>query len=144
MSIESKLEALTAAVLQLTQAIAAANVSHASTGSTSVPQPAAPVQPPVAPVAAPVMPALPTFAATPPAPAVAPVVAAQAAPAAACPFSDTQGLIQYTMGAYQAMGPEKGAKIQSVLQSLGYANINDVKPEHFAQFHQGVEALKAA
>lgn len=142
MSIESKLEALTAAVLQLTQVIAAANASHASTGSTSVPQPAAPAQPPVAaavpvaaPAAAPQMPALPTFAATP-APAAAP------APSAA-PFNDTQGLIQYTMGAYQAMGPEKGAKIQSVLQSLGYANINDVKPEHFAQFHQGVEALKA-
>lgn len=142
MSIESKLEALTAAVLQLTQAITA---SRASAGPASVPQVTAPTQPPVAaPVAAPApavaMPAPPTF--TAPAP-VAPPVVIPAAPASAAPFSDTQGLIQYTMGAYQAMGPEKGAKIQGVLTSLGYSNINDVKPEHFAQFHQGVEALKA-
>jgi hypothetical protein len=144
MSIESKLEALTAAVLQLTQVIAQERGNVETSRSISVPQPAAPAQPPVAPVAAapvaapaaaPQMPALPTFAAAP-APAAAPA-------ANAAPFNDTQGLIQYTMGAYQAMGPEKGAKIQSVLQSLGYANINDVKPEHFAQFHQGVEALKA-
>lgn len=135
MSLEAKIEALTAAVIHLTQVMQAAQ-------NTSAPAPvAAPTPAPV--VAAPVMPALPTFAATPPAPAVAPVVAAQAAPAVACPFSDTQGLIAYTMGAYQAMGPEKGAKIQGVLQQLGYANINDVKPEHFGSFYQGVEALKA-
>ena len=143
MSIESKLEALTAAVLQLTQAISAAG-SASVQQSTAAAQPAvaapvaAPVPAPVAPPAsAPAMPALPTFAATPaPAPA-APV-------ASGAPFSDSQGLIQYTMASYQAMGPEKGARIQGVLQQLGYANINDVKPEHFAQFHQGVEALKAA
>lgn len=102
MSLESKIEALTAAVHQLTAVMQMA-------GSASVPQAAAPAQP----------------------------------HASAAPFSDTQGLIQYTMSAYQAMGPEKGARIQGVLSSLGYSNINDVKPEHFGQFHSGVEALKA-
>lgn len=53
-------------------------------------------------------------------------------------------MIQYVMSAYQSMGPEKGAKIQGVLGGLGYSNINDVKPEHFGNLYQGVEALKAA
>lgn len=140
MSLESKIEALTAAVAKLTAVLEAQG--------TNVPQVAAPVQPapavaaPVAPAqpvaAAPVMPAPPTFAPVAAAP-VAPVAPAQ--PAA--PFKDGQGLIQYVMSAYQSMGPEKGAKIQGVLQGLGYANINDVKPEHYGQLYSGVEALKA-
>lgn len=103
-------------------------------------QPAAPV---VAPVAAPVapqatvMPAPPTFTTPPPAPA--PV--APPAPTGA-PFTDPQGLMNYTMAAYQEMGATKGAAIQQVLASLGHANMNDVKPEQYAQFYAGVEALK--
>ena len=77
------------------------------------------------------MPAPPTFVA--PAPAPAPTGA---------PFSDPKGLIDYVMGAYKALGPQKGAMIQSVLTGLGYQNINDVKPEHYAALHTGVEALK--
>ena len=46
------------------------------------------------------------------------------------------------MGAYKALGPAKGALIQGVLTSLGYANINDVKPEHYGALHTGIEALK--
>lgn len=142
MSIEQNIAALTAAVIELTNAIKAS-------GTTTVPQAAAPVAP-VAPVApqftapvatapvatAPAMPAPPTFA--PPA-FTAP--AAPAAPAGA-PFSDGQGLIAYVMAAYKEMGPAKGANIQGVLTSLGYQNINDVKPEHYAGLYQGVEALK--
>jgi hypothetical protein len=134
MSIESKIEALTAAITKLTAAIEAQG--------TNVPQVAAPVQPapvvaaPVAP-AAPAMPAPPTFAPVAAAPAP---VAAPAAPAA--PFKDGQGLIQYVMSTYQSMGPEKGAKIQGVLLGLGYVNINDVKPEHYGQLYADVEALK--
>ena len=96
----------------------------------------APVQPAPAvapvPVAAPAMPAPPTF--TAPAP-VAP------APTGV-PFTDGKGLIGYVMDAYKAMGPQKGAQIQTVLTGLGYQNINDVKPEHYAALYAGVETLK--
>jgi hypothetical protein len=137
MSIEQNIAALTAAVIELTNAIKAG-------GATTVPQAAAPVAP-VAPVvqqfappaAAPAMPAPPTFA--PPAFA-APAPAAPVAPSA--PFTDGQGLIAYVMGAYKEMGPAKGANIQGVLTSLNYQNINDVKPEHYPALYQGVEALK--
>jgi len=142
MSLELKIEALTAAVTALTAQLQAGNVA--------APAPVAPAPAPVvqaAPVAAapapvtllsetpgPVgtsMPAPPTFAA----PVAAP------APTGA-PFSDPKGLIDYVMGAYKALGPQKGALIQGVLTGLGYQNINDVKPEHYAALHTGVEALK--
>ena len=132
MSIEQNIAALTAAVIELTNAIKGA-------GTSTVPQAAAPVAPAMtaAQVMASQMPAPPTFA--PPAFA-APAPAAPVAPSA--PFSDGQGLIAYVMGAYKEMGPAKGANIQGVLTSLGYQNINDVKPEHYAALYQGVEALK--
>jgi hypothetical protein len=80
------------------------------------------------------MPAPPAF--------VAPAPAAPAASGA--PFTDGKGLIDYVMGAYKALGPQKGAQIQNVLVGLGYQNINDVKPEHYGALFQGVEQLKAA
>lgn len=58
------------------------------------------------------------------------------------PFNDAKGLIDYVMSAYKSMGPEKGAKIQDVLRSLGYENINDVKIEHYCAIYEGVEKLK--
>ena len=131
MSLESKIEALTAAVVALT----------AKMESSTVPAPA-PVAPAPAPVvqaapapvaAAPAMPAPPAF--------VAPVpVAAPAATGA--PFNDPKGLIDYVMNSYKALGAAKGAQIQSVLTGLGYQNINDVKPEHYGALFAGVEALK--
>lgn len=130
MSLENKIEALTAAVLALTAKLESSNVA-----------PAAPVAPAPAPVveAAPVpvvssMPAPPAF--VNPAPYVP-----MAAPAGA-PFSDGKGLIDYVMASYKALGAAKGANIQSVLVSLGYQNINDVKPEHYGALFAGVEALK--
>jgi hypothetical protein len=130
MSIEQSIAALTAAVIELTNAVKSA-------GATTVTAPPAPVTP--APVmqapAAPAMPAPPMFA-PPAAPAPAP------APNLGAPFSDGAGLIAYVMGAYKEMGPQKGAQIQSVLTSMGYQNINDVKPEHYGNLYQGVEALK--
>lgn len=98
------------------------------------PAPAAPVPVAEAPAPAPAMPAPPSFAA-PAVPAPAPTGA---------PFSDGKGLIDYVMGAYKELGPQKGAQIQNVLTGLGYQNINDVKPEHYGQLHAGVEALKGA
>ena len=134
MSIEKTISDLTAAVTALTAAL------NQRAGATTVPQPVA-VNPQAAMAAAAAMapqivqqmPALPTFAAAP----------APAAPVAqAAPFADGPGLIAYVMGAYKEMGPTKGAQIQGVLTTLGYANINDVKPEHYGHLFQGVEALK--
>ena len=139
MSLESKIEALTAAVIALTAKLESNNVAPAAPVVITTAAPAAPqtvtVQPAPAPVvAAPVvaMPAPPTFMA--PAPVAAAPVAA--------PFSDPKGLITYVMGAYTALGPQKGSMIQGVLTGLGYQNINDVKPEHYGQLFAGVEALK--
>jgi hypothetical protein len=138
MSLEQKIEALTAAVVALTAKLESSNVA--------APAPVAPAPAPVvqaapvtvsvvdtpAPVAAaPVMPAPPAFVA----PAPAPV-------ASGAPFTDGKGLIDYVMGAYKALGPQKGAQIQGVLTGMGYQNINDVKPEHYGQLFAGVEALK--
>ena len=128
--IETQIAALTAAVIELTNAIKGA-------GTSTVPQAAAPVAPAMtaAQVMASQMPAPPTFA--------PPAFTAPAAPVApSAPFTDGAGLIAYVMAAYKEMGPQKGANIQGVLTSLGYQNINDVKPEHYAALYQGVEALK--
>ena len=91
--------------------------------------PVASVPTPVTPAA--VMPPPPVF--TAPAP-VAPVVNV--------PFTDGKGLIDYVMKSYSEMGTEKGAGIGNVLNQLGYKNINDVKPEHYAALFAGIEGLK--
>ncbi len=141
MSLENKIEALTAAVVALTAKLESSNVAAlapVAPAAAPVVQ-AAPVivnQPLVTPVsvaAAPAMPAPPSFVA--PAPAPAPV-------ATGAPFTDGKGLIDYVMASYKALGAAKGAQIQGVLVGLGYQNINDVKPEHYGQLFAGVEALK--
>lgn len=99
------------------------------------------VEPQVMPPATVVVPAPVAAAPTMPAPPV--FVAPVAAPApTGAPFSDGKGLIDYVMATYKALGPQKGAGIQNVLTSLGYANINDIKPEHYGALYAGVEALK--
>ena len=135
MSIEQNIAALTAAVIELTNAIRASGTTTVPQAAVAVTTAAPPVAAHFAPQAAPAMPAPPTFA--------PPAFAAPAAPVApSAPFTDGAGLIAYVMGAYKEMGPAKGANIQGVLTSLGYQNINDVKPEHYAALYQGVEALK--
>ena len=130
MSLELKIEALTAAVVALTAKLEAGNVAVAAPVAQAVEPAPAPVVV-AAPAPAPAMPAPPTF--VPPAPAPAPTGA---------PFSDGKGLIEYVMAAYKALGPQKGAQIQTVLTNLAYTNISDVKPEHYAALYAGVEALK--
>ena len=140
MSLETKIEALTQAVIALTAKLESSNVAPAA---PVAPAPAPVVQAPV--VAAPVgltgngpvttspaMPAPPAFVA--PAPVVAPV-------ATGAPFSDPKGLIDYVMASYKSLGT-KGQLIQGVLTQMGYQNINDVKPEHYGALFAGVEALK--
>ena len=122
-----------------------AKTAVAEVVTVSAPAPVAPAPTPVvkaepAPVAAPVtaapaMPAPPSFVAPAPVAAPAPVTGG-------APFSDGKGLIDYVMGAYKALGAAKGAQIQGVLVSLGYQNINDVKPEHYGALFAGIEALK--
>lgn len=151
MSLEQKIEQLTKAVEALTAAmqnqVVPAPVQTMAPVAVAAPVQAAPVvQQPVAPppvqqvaptpvaVAAPVAPAMPA----PPTFAPAPTPVQQAG----VPFNDGKSLIEYVMGRYKALGPEKGAQIQNVLTGLGYQNINDIKPEHYAQFHAGVEAIQ--
>ena len=143
MSLETKIEALTQAVAALTAQLQSSNVAPAAPVAPvaapvvqAAPVVAAPLAQAPAPVAAPAMPAPPAFVA--PAPVTAP--APQATGGA--PFSDANGMMQYVMGAYKALGPQKGAMIQGVLTGLGYQNINDVKPEHYGALFAGVEALK--
>ena len=129
MSLESKIEALTAAVQALTAKLESGNIAPAA---PVAPAPVPVVKAAFAPVAAaPAMPAPPVF--------VAPVAAPAPAPSM---FTDPKGLIDYVMGAYKALGPQKGASIQGVLVGLGYQNINDVKPEHYGDLFNGIEALK--
>jgi hypothetical protein len=80
----------------------------------------------------------------PPTPALPepPSFIAPPAEPAAVPFTDGKGLIEYLVGSYKALGAEKGEKNQSVLVGLGYNNANDVKPEHYAALHKGIEALR--
>jgi hypothetical protein len=129
MSLEAKIEDLTKAVHLLVAALGARPA--AAPVAAPAPVAPAPVAAPVAP--APVMPPPPVFVAPPP--------PAPAAPAAA-PFSDQKGLIDFVMGAYKALGPQKGAQIQNVLIGMGCTNINDVKPEQYGALYAAVEALK--
>jgi len=133
MSLEAKIETLTAAVVALTAKLEA-GAAPAAPVVIAAPAPSAPqtftAPAPAAP--APVMPAPPSFVAP------APVAAAPAG----APFSDPKGLIDYVMTSYKTLGPQKGAQIQTVLTSMGYGNINDVKPEHYGALFAGVEALK--
>jgi hypothetical protein len=145
MSLEQKIEALTAAVVALTAKLESSNVA-APAPVALAPAPvvqAAPVNAPEHVAAAPAMPAPPSFTPAAVAPAMNPSPTATAtSTTGSAPFSDGKGLIDYVMGAYKALGPQKGAQIQGVLTGMGYQNINDVKPEHYGTLFAGVEALK--
>jgi hypothetical protein len=132
MSLEAKIEDLTKAVHLLVAALGARPAAAPAAAPVAVQAPA-PVAAPVAVAPALVMPPPPVFVAPPP--------PAPAAPAAA-PFSDQKGLIDFVMGAYKALGPQKGAQIQNVLIGMGCTNINDVKPEQYGALYAAVEALK--
>jgi hypothetical protein len=135
MSLETEIKNLTKAVETLiavmqSQTAAAPAVAQVAAVATPV---AAAVQAPVsvaAPAAAVAMPSLPTF------------VSAPAPAQAAVPFTDTPGLVQYTMSKYQQLGQEKGAKIQDVLNAMGLTNLSDVAPDHFATYFAQVEAIQ--
>ncbi len=152
MSLEAKIEALTAAVSNLTSVIQKIEAAQGAPVSTitapavaAAPVVTAPLAPPVAPAPAPfaqapivTMPPPPSFAAP-----VAPPVAAAPAPTGV-PFNDAKGLMAYAMALYQALGPQKGAQIQDAMRSLGIQNINETKPEQYAALYNAFEQLKGA
>lgn len=150
MTIESKLDALTTALTLLTKQLsemAAPTVITESVNSQPSTINIVPVvQPVVAAAAAPVqtvpeMPAPPVFEAAV-APSNDPLFQEPAPAKKTAPFTDAKGLTDYVIGVYTSLGPEKGAGIQTVIVSLGYDNINDIKPEHYDALFAGVEALK--
>lgn len=155
MSLETQISNLVSAVNKLTEALEKKNNENVASPAPVVLNPGPAVSPVVADVPAPQAPAAPVQVAPVPVAVVAPVApvvampappafvapAAPAAPAGA-PFSDPKGLIDYVMTTYKALGATKGAGIQNVLVSLGYQNINDVKPEHYAALYAGIEGLK--
>ncbi len=133
MSLEAKLEDLTKAVHLLVAALGARPAAAPAAAPVAAQAPAPVAVPAPVPAPAGIMPPPPVFVAPPPPAPVAP---------AAAPFSDQKGLIDYVMGAYKALGPQKGAQIQNVLIGMGCTNINDVKPEQYGALYAAVEALK--
>lgn len=108
---------------------------------------------PIAEVKKPLEVVIPTLIPQPPAPTLvapapvavpAPVVAVPAAVSpSSCPINNGKELMEFVMSAYRTLGPEKGARIQEVLSSIGCAAINEVRPDQYAALYAGVEALKA-
>lgn len=132
-ALNANTEALRAHAAQLGQPVqhvaAAPQVQNVPAAAQVFQQPAAQTMP-----AAAVMPGAPSFMPT-----------ATPAPApAAAPFGTKQDLFNYTGAAYQAMGAEKGARIQGILTGMGIQNLNDLAPEQFGTFFAQVEALKAS
>ena len=135
MSLETKLDSLTIALNRIADLLASspsmpALKTPAAAGTVPIAEATIPPSAPLPPAPAAEMPALPTFGAAPV--AAAPVV----------PFTDSKTLIEYVMGVYKILGADKGAGINTILVGLGYANINDVKPEHYPAFHAQIEALR--
>src|SRR5574343_234979 len=129
MSLETKIETLSVLIGELIKTLDKnATLSVAAPVAAPAPEPVAPAPVAVAP-AAPVMPPPPVFTSAPAAPA-------------AVPFTDSASLVAYVMGVYRQIGPTKGAGIQDVLTSVGAVNLTDVKPEQYAAFYAGIEALK--
>ena len=143
MTIENNLASIAKSLELIAAALTAKNANP-----TPITAPAQPVSVPVTAVpvpvvAAPVMPALPVFQA--PVPVATPVPAPVVAPVQALtpsPFADKNAMMDWIMTTYRALGAEKGAKIQDVLTTIGYKNINDVPVEKWADLKAGVEGLK--
>ena len=138
MSLESKIETLSVLIGELIKTLDKFNAT--SVTPPVAPAPAVvPAAPPAAPV--PVATPAPVVAAAPVMPP--PPVFVTGLSANALPFSDSTSLVSYVMGVYRQIGAAKGAGIQNVLTALGASNLTDVKPEQYAAFHAGIEALKA-
>lgn len=142
--LEVKIEALTQAVIALTELIGKIEAEKTIQPGTWIEVPVSEAEKP-----------LPVTAPAPVVTTPAPVVTTPAMPAAPtfellveapagtkAPFTDGKGLIEYVMSAYKEMGAEKGAKIQGVLTELGLQNVNELRPTEYDAFYTKVEALK--
>ena len=150
MTIENNLASIAKSLEIIATALTAKNANLNPISDRT--QPVSVPVPPVAPVAAPVLGTIPPMpvevpavAASPsnmPAPPVftAPVASA---PVASAPlaFADKQAMMDFVISSYKSLGSEKGARIQGVLEAMGYKNINDVAPEQWGQLKAGIEAL---
>lgn len=119
-----------------------AEVAHAVNQVTPVAAPVVAAKKPVE-VEIPVLVPAKVEAAPIPAVVITPVVV-PAAPVATCPITNGKELMDFVMSAFKSMGPEKGARIQEVLQSIGCAAINEVRADQYAALYAGIEGLKAA
>lgn len=136
MSIENTFERIAVALEELTKTVQGTINPVISVSPATPEQPAAVPSGAITndPTPVTLSPQMPPPSSYTPTPVVQPAVTAQ-------PFPDVQGLVTYVMQAYSAMGAEKGAGIQTVLANLGYDNINNVAPSHFAAMKQGIDAL---
>ena len=78
------------------------------------------------------------------APIPAVVIAPVVVPVTTCPITNGKELMDYVMTSFKALGPEKGARIQEVLNGIGCAAINEVRADQYAALYAGIEGLKAA
>lgn len=127
MPLENDIQALTAAVAQLTAVMSQqASAPATATPSFTPPPQAAPTQMPT-----------PPFNPGPP----------QTTPSAPpLPFNDSKGLVEYVTAAYYAMEaqrPGKGQGVSSVVTSMGVQEAGQITPDKFAAFYQMIETLKA-
>ena len=147
MTIENNLASIAKSLELIAAALTTKNANPTPIPVTAQPA-AVPVAPaPVVPVAQTptpfAIPAPPVFQA--PAPVATPAPAPVAAPVQAVspsPFADKNAMMDFVLSSYKALGSEKGAKIQDVLTTIGYKNINDVPVEKWADLKAGIEALK--
>ena len=143
MSLENNLASIAKSLELIAAALTAKNANPTPITAPAQPVPVPVVAVPAPVVAAPVMPALPVFQA--PVPVATPVPAPVVAPVQALtpsPFADKNAMMDFVMTSYRALGAEKGAKIQDVLTTIGYKNVNDVPVEKWADLKAGVEGLK--
>jgi len=157
MSLETEIKNLTAAVSALTQVMQAqAQPQPQMMGYNPMPpgnldprvqqpqqgfaQPGIPMPP-----SGPQTPGLPTMPAAPmfPAQMVGGNGQFPQAQAPMLPFNDTPSLVLWATAKYKALGPERGAQIQPLIQSMGFTALNQIPPDRFAQVYQAIEALGA-
>jgi hypothetical protein len=147
MTIEKTFERIATALESIAASLNAKNANPtpapAIDQSVAAPVVVAPVAPNV--VAAPIMPPAPVFAPAPipAAPVmVTPTPEVSAAPVTAAAFPSKQAMTDFVIASYKALGPVTGAKIQQVLEGIGYKNINDVPEAQWGALKAGIEALK--
>jgi len=145
MSIELSLERIAKALENITETFSSAVFIPTVTPTVTIETPVA------TPVAATPVPTVVPVAAIPTPPVAVPTAGVSAPVAApvvpvidpSCPITDAKTLMDVMMGVYKELGPEKGAKIQDILLSVGCKAVNEVTADKYAAIWAGIQALKA-